>query len=205
LIVAARSFEEAEVDERPDNGIIVGEVVELKDEEGLGRVRVKFPELNNRLSNWAPIATLMAGSNRGAFFCPEKGDHVLIAFEHNDFRRPYVVGALWSKSQPPPTNDANDKNNLRSIVSRSGHKIVLDDTSGAEKIELIDKDGQRKVVIDSANRKIQVTCDSGDVEVKAGSGSVKVEATTIEIKASGSMTLEASGSMTIKGATVNIN
>lgn len=78
-------------------------------------------------------------------------------------------------------------------------------TPRKEKIEVIDKDGERKVILDSANRKIQVLCDTGDVEVKAGAGSVKVEATTVEISATGNMTLDAKGTMTIKGQLVLIN
>ncbi len=131
---------------------------------------------------------------------------MLVVFEHGDPRRPYIVGCLWSQADAPPPDDGQPtQNNWRFIVSRSGHIIKLDDTQGKEKIEVIDKDGERKVILDSANRKIQVLCDTGDVEVKAGAGSVKVEATTVEISATGNMTLDAKGTMTIKGQLVLIN
>jgi uncharacterized protein involved in type VI secretion and phage assembly len=195
-----------------DNGIVIGVVKHLDDPEGIGRVRAELPHLNNQLSDWAKVAAPMAGKDRGAFFRPEKDDEVLIAFGHGEARVPYVIGALWSTVDTPPADDgktASDgttpANNWRFFKSRSGHVIKLDDTQGAEKIELIDKDKKRRVVIDSANSKIQVICDQGDVEVQAKAGSVKVEATTVEIKASGNMTLEATGTMTVKGATVNIN
>ena len=189
-----------------DNGILIGEVIDLNDTEGLGRVRVRYPTLENQESDWVPLVTLMAGADRGTFFRPEIGDKVLVAFEHGDPRRPYILGGLWSQSDRPPNDDGQpDRNNWRFIQSRSGHKILLDDTQGQEKIEIIDKDNARKVVIDSANQKILVICDSGDVEVTASAGSVKVEAMTVELKATGNMTLEATGTMTITGATVNIN
>ncbi len=189
-----------------DNSILIGEVTDLNDPENLGRVKVKFPTLENQVSDWAPLVCVMAGSGRGVFFRPEKGDKVLVAFEHGEPTRPYILGGLWSQADPPPEDDGQpDKNNWRFIQSRSGHRIILDDTQGGEKIVIIDKDNTRKVVIDSANQKIQVICDSGDVEVKASTGSVKVEAQTVELKATGNMTLEATGTMTIKGATVNIN
>ena len=188
------------------NGIVIGEVSCLDDPENLGRVKVTFPHLGNQESDWAKLATLMAGPDRGVFFRPEKGDEVLVALEHGDYRRAYIVGSLWSKADKPPADDGNaKKNNWRFIKSRSGHIIKLDDTQGAELIEITDKSGNHQIIIDTANTKIQVTCQTGDVEVKAGQGAVKVEATTVEIKASGSMTLEAGGTMTIKGATVNIN
>lgn len=191
---------------RSDHGVLIGLVTSLDDPENLGRVKVKFPTLGDQESDWARLATLMAGPERGVFFCPEVGDEVIVALECNDLRRPYILGGLWSQTDKPPRNDGNKtKNNWRFIRSRSGHLIKLDDTQGQERIEIFDKDGQRKVIIDSANQKIQVVCDSGDVEVKAASGKVKIEAPTIEIKASGNLNLEAGGTLTIKGATVNIN
>jgi uncharacterized protein involved in type VI secretion and phage assembly len=193
---------------------MIGVVNSLEDEEGLGRVQVVYPNLKDQESDWARLVSPMAGSERGIFFRPEVHDEVLIAFEQGDPRRPYVLGALWSSVDlPPPTEGSAADNNQRVIHSRSGHRILLDDTPGEEKIELIDKDDSRRVVIDSANEKIQVICDSGDVEVTAESGTVTIKAQTVEVEstgdmtltAGGSMTVEASGQMTISGATVNIN
>jgi uncharacterized protein involved in type VI secretion and phage assembly len=204
-----------------DSVIVIGIVADLNDPERLGRVRVTYPYLDDRMSDWARLVTPMAGGGRGIFFRPEKGDEVLMGFEHGDPRRPYVLGALWSKvDKPPLKSDEPTKNNLREIRSRSGHVVRFDDTAGKERIELIDKDGARKVIIDSASRKIQVVCDSGDVEVSAGAGSVKVNATTVEIVASGSvkiegstvevkakagLTLDGGATTTLKGGMVNIN
>jgi uncharacterized protein involved in type VI secretion and phage assembly len=188
------------------NGIVIGIVASLDDPDKLGRVRVKLPHLDNELSDWARLVSLMAGKDRGTFFRPEIGDEVLCAFEHGDARRPYVLGALWSSQDTVPSDDGRPtENNWRQIKSRSGHIIKLDDTRGAERIELIDKDGDRTVTIDSAARKIQVVCQSGDVEVTAPAGRVTVNARSIELKATGTINLEADGTFTIKGATVNIN
>lgn len=140
------------------------------------------------------------------FFRPEVDDEVLVGFELGDVRRPYILGSLWSSEDTPPPDDGQaSDNNWRFIKSRNGHIVKLDDTDGQEKIEIIGSDGERQIVFDIAGRKIQITCDSGDIEVSAPSGSVKVDATTVEIKASGDMTLEATGTMTISGSTVNIN
>ena len=188
------------------NGLVIGTVVDLDDPERIGRIKVQYPHLNDEQSDWARLVTPMAGNDRGCFFRPEKGDEVLVAFEHGEPRRPYIVGSVWSTVDKPPADDGQaTQNNWRFIKSRSGHVIKFDDTQGKEKIELIDKDEQRRVVIDSANKKIQVICDQGDVEVTAKSGSVTIDAMTVDVKASANMTLQATGTMTIKGATVNIN
>lgn len=192
--------------ERNTNGIVIGLVIDLKDKQNIGRVQVKYPHLEDQPSDWARIAAPMAGGKRGAFFRPEVGDEVLVAFEHGDPRRPYIIGALWSTADPPPDNIGDAAaNDIRVIVSRSKHMIVLDDTPGKEKVIIVDKDNKRKVIIDSANSKIEVICDQGNVEVKAATGDVKVEAVNVSVKATAELKLEATGNVTIKGAMVNIN
>ncbi len=189
-----------------ENGILIGVVADLEDPEGLGRVRAQFPNLGDQLSNWAKIAAPMAGNGRGFFFRPEVGDEVLVAFEMGDPRRPYVLGALWSKVDTPPSDDGKPKdNNWRFIKSRSGHILKFDDTQGSERIEIIDKDERHKIVIDTSGDKIQIICDSGNVEIKATAGKIQIEASEAEIKTTGNMTLQAGGQMTIKGSVVNIN
>jgi uncharacterized protein involved in type VI secretion and phage assembly len=189
-----------------DNGIIIGQVTNLEDPENLGRIKVKYPSLNGQESDWASLVSQMAGSERGSFFRPEVGDTVLVGFEHGEARHPYILGSVWTQASKPPADDGDKKkNNWRFIKSRSGHIIKLDDTQGGEKIEITDKNGTHKVIIDSANKKIQVMCENGDVEISAGSGKVAVSAQTIELNASGSMTISAQGDLTISGATVKIN
>ena len=187
------------------NGIVIGIVSDLEDPEGLGRIRYTSVETGVQ-SNWTRISTPMAGPGWGIRCLPDLGTEILVAYEHGDGRFPYVLGALWNQSDPPPEDDGNtSNNNWRTFKSRSGHVISFDDTAGAEKIEVVDKDGQRKMILDSANRKIQVVSEVGDVEVSAQAGNCKIEALTVEVKASANMSLEAGGIMTIKGAVVNIN
>jgi uncharacterized protein involved in type VI secretion and phage assembly len=194
-------------DEHDSNGITIGLVISLEDEANLGRIKLSYPNLpGNVESDWARLSSPMAGKGRGAFFRPEVGDEVLVAFEHGDPRRPYILGSLWSEEDKPPPDDGDKKaNNWRFIRSRCGHIILLDDTSGKEKIELIDKEGKRRVTIDSANKKIQVICDEGDVEIKAPRGNVLIEADNVTVRANQTLTLEANQTTNVKGGTVNIN
>ena len=180
-----------------DNGLVVGVVDDLDDPEGLGRVRVKLPHLDNELSDWAALVTPMGGKDRGVVFRPERDDTVLVAFEMGDPRRPYVLGAFWSKPNPPPDlGDPAKENNLRVIRSRSGHVVRLDDTSGSERIEVIDAKERLKIVLDSAANEIAITSDGG---------TVRVEASTVKVAATGNAEVSASGTLTLKGSRVEIN
>lgn len=188
------------------NGLLVGVVHSLDDPDRLGRVQVAFPELGGVVSDWAGLATLMAGSKRGSLFRPEIGDEVIVGFLQGDMRAPYVLGGVWSKQGPPPADDGSPtRNNWRFVTSRSGHIVRFDDTPGAEKVELIDKDGKRSVVLDSAGRKVTVTADEGDVEVSAPNGDVRLTGRTVHVHATGSLTLAGDQGVTITGLTVDIN
>jgi uncharacterized protein involved in type VI secretion and phage assembly len=189
-----------------ENGIVIGIVADLDDPEQLGRVRVKFPHLNGEISNWARIATPMGGKDRGLFLRPERDDEVLVAFEQGDPRRPNVVGSFWSKADPPPPDDGRPvDNNWRFFRSRAGHLLKFDDTSGAERIEIIGKDGDHKVVIDVSGKKIEISCANGDIALSAPKGKLSIDAQQVEIRASTTMKLEATGAMTVSGQTVSIN
>ncbi len=85
-------------------GVTVAVVTDDRDPEGLCRVKVRCPRLGaNGEGGWAPVVVPMAGDRRGAFFVPQVGDEVLVAFEQGDPRAPYVLGALWDGSAPPPS------------------------------------------------------------------------------------------------------
>ena len=92
------------------NGVVIGIVTNV----GEGKVKIKFPWLHEKdedekESNWARIATAMAGNDKGTFFMPEVGDEVLVAFEQGDFNSPYVIGFLWNGKDKPPEIDIKKK------------------------------------------------------------------------------------------------
>ena len=194
-------------------GVVVGIVTNNEDPEKLGRLKVKFPWLSDQdESNWARIATPMAGNERGIYFLPEINDEVLIIFEQGDVRFPYIIGALWNGKDKPPLTNENGQNDVRVIKSRSGHLIRLNDEQGKETIEIIDKTGKNSIVLDTAANSIAIAAD-GDITLSAPQGTIKLEAESIEIKSSADTKLEsgagtdvtASSTMNLKGQTINLN
>jgi uncharacterized protein involved in type VI secretion and phage assembly len=193
-------------------GVAVGVVTNNQDSEGLGRVKVRFPWLSDEdESHWARVLTPMAGNQRGLYFIPEVDDEVLVAFQHGDIRFPYILGALWNgKDKPPESNDG--ANNLRTIKSRSGHIIRLDDTDGAEKIEIIDKSKKNSIIVNTAENTITIVADA-DITIRSASSKLILEGNGIEMKsqagvkveASQGMELKAGSQLNIKGSVVNIN
>lgn len=160
---------------------VIAKVVNNQDPDKLSRVKVQIPTLGGEDETWwAPIAALGAGKDRGWYFLPEVDDEVLVMFAHGDIRRPVVIGALWNGSDAPP--DTNDGSNERkTIVSREGSKIILDDDQGT--ITLEDGGGEGKILIEAD--KITIESSSGDVCFQAPEGEMTVVAN--ELKAEGTM------------------
>ena len=193
-------------------GVVVGIVKDINDPKNLGRVRVDFPWLaeaaddvsdpeekkGRAYSYWARIATLMAGKNRGTYFIPEVGDEVLVAFEYGDINRPMVLGSLWNHDdQPPEKMDGDAKNDVRSIHSRSGHKIILNDSKDKPSITIVDKTGENSIFVDSKNNAMVIKV-KGDLSIEVG-GNISIKAKgKIDIKADQDIAAEAQANLTLK-------
>lgn len=187
------------------NGVVIGVVTNINDPEKLGRVQVKYPWLpkykgSDLSSNWARLATLGAGTNRGVFFTPEIDDEVLIAFENGDVNYPYVVGALWNGSDKPPEGKIVDSNkvNQRIVRSRSGHVIILDDTQGAEKITIQDKTGKNSIEIDSKENTMMFK-SAGDLTIDAGGKLIIKSKQDLSVQSMAKGSIKASSNMDIEG------
>ena len=125
-------------------GIVTGVVSNLEDPDEKGRVKVRFPWLPDEIeSQWARVSSFMAGPDRGAFFRPEIDDEVVVAFDRGDVRFPVILGSLWNgqDSAPEESGSQSADNNIRIIKSRSGHKVIIDDTSDSEAIRIEDIHG----------------------------------------------------------------
>lgn len=210
--------EEPRAQTRRVNGVVTGLVTDNRDPEGRARVKVSFPWLAEQArSDWAKIAVPMAGKNRGTFFLPEVGDEVLVAFEHGDLHHPYIIGVLWNAEDTPPYSNPDGNNNLRVIRSRSGHEltfcddkegggekvelrtnsghvITLDDSTGAERIEIKDKSGGNVLVMDSRR---------GEVSLRSQTRLV-IKSPRIEIEADAHMKLSCGAVLEIKGGIVKL-
>jgi uncharacterized protein involved in type VI secretion and phage assembly len=174
-------------------GVYPAVVSDSNDPDGQGRVKVRLPWLpddSGGYSVWARMATLMAGANRGSWFIPDVDDEVLVAFEAGDPRRPYVVGALWNgQDAPPESMDGAGNNFVKSITSRNGAKITLDDQDGREQL-ILETPGGQKITMQDGPGQIEVRDSNGNSITLSTSGvsvvaaaKVSVQASTVEVSA----------------------
>ncbi len=195
------------------HGVAVAVVIDNVDTTGEARVQVQLPWLPG-VEPWARVAVGSAGSGRGFYLIPQVGDEVLVAFEHGDVRAPYVLGSLWNGMDKPPTTVATDARSKVILRTEQGHEIRLDDldqslkittpggpkiTVEPQKIEL--EAGSAKVTLEASGK---IVLDAAtEIELKATT--IKLNGTTIDVKASSNLTLQAGASCSVQGATVRIN
>ncbi len=162
-------------------GVYPALVTDVVDPDNQGRVEVEFPwtseEDSSQAHAWARLATFMAGGERGSWFIPEVDDEVLVTFVAGDPRWPVVIGSLWNGvDETPEAMDTAGDNNIRSITSRSGHKLTFDDTSGAEKVEVVTQGGHILNLDDGSGGEITLR-HSGGSEIKIdASGTISITA-----------------------------
>ncbi len=139
----------------------------------------------------APARTMMpgAGAGRGMFMMPEMGDEVVVAFEGGDSNSPIVLGGLFNNQSPAPSQGSSSTdNNIRTIVSRSGHELTMDDSPGGGGVT-VKTSGGRSLTLD----------DSGSITIGGlGGMSIQLDDT------SGSLTINAPLSITMNTTTVSI-
>jgi uncharacterized protein involved in type VI secretion and phage assembly len=191
-------------------GVAIGVVTQNDDPERLCRVKVSYPwHEQPRESYWARLAAPMAGKDRGMVMIPEVGDEVLVGFEREDLRFPYVLGALWNgKDAPPQANDGS--NDQRVFKSRKGHRLLFDD--GARGVVELALDDGKKLRMDADGIKLDdgkgnsfsIDSNSGAVKVVAGA-KLSIKAVSIEIEASGTLTIKAGAVMTIGASLIKLN
>ncbi len=188
------------------------------------RVKVKFPWLpmdGQDESFWARIVVPMAGAKRGTYFLPEVDDQVLVIFEHGDIGRPLIIGGVWSEKQKPPEKNDNGKNNVRVIKSKTGHRLIFDDTDGSERVILVDSTNQNKILLDNANKVLTIETADGDIEIKASAGAVRFHGkkllltsaqkltgtggVKLQLATSGAFGAKASQDLILKGGLTQIN
>jgi type VI secretion system secreted protein VgrG len=167
----------------PSAEIQLGKVLDNNDPDSQGKVQVQlqWQELAGLKTPFVRVMTPDAGSsdkvskNRGLVLIPEVGDQVIVAFRYNDPTRPFVLGSLFHGKVG---SGGGGSNNTKSLSSKSGHTVTLDDGGG---IDIKDKTGGNFVNIDG-NNKVTVT-SSQTIELTNGKASITLDGDKITIYA----------------------
>lgn len=184
-------------------------VVENKDEQKLGRIRVQFPwqeiQSKDMKTPWLRIAVPYAGTSKGQQFVPEIGEEVMVGFEMNNAERPYIIGSFYNGGNGKPDEnwavskeETGTSNNIKAIRTRNGHTILFNDKGDAGLLEIYDnKNNTYHITLSADDKKITIY-SAGNVEVVA-KNNINVSADgNIDVIAKGDIGVNADGDIGIK-------
>jgi uncharacterized protein involved in type VI secretion and phage assembly len=189
--------------------IVVGLVTNNEDPDGLGRVRVKYPVLDDGTEGWwARLVIPGAGQGRGIVAVPLVGDEVLVAFEHGSEQHPYVLGSVYNGTAKPATLATTDG----TFSAHSDKDVKVSATGGMT----LSSDGDALLTTKPGGDGApgNVTVDSkGDLTLAGATKLTASAGTEAAISAQAQMTLsggtklalDASGEVTISGQAITIS
>lgn len=204
------AYPQKRFDRHPISNLQTGVVVDNNDPDKLGRVKVKFPWNSSDETPWVRMLTPHAGKDHGWYSIPEIGDEVLIGYEQDSPDLPIALGSLYNKDDSPHADTGGQDNNVKLFVTRSGHKIVLNDTDGKEQVSITTKDGKNQIILDVGSQPSITIESKGDISIKAD-GSIAIKGKSIsldsdqeiKLKAGADLKAEAGANLTTKASAMH--
>lgn len=182
----------------------LAEVIEVDEAGSRGRIRVRLLAFDGVDTQDGPIDARLcvpfAGGDRGAFFVPDVGDEVVVAFLGGDLRQAVVLGGVWNGRNAPPETlgGSGDRVDRWAFVGKSGTRVAIVEEDGNAQIHLATRSGGADVasiVIDRA--------EGGKITLKAGSTEMVLENSGVSIQTPGSCEISCS-THEITAATVDV-
>ena len=135
-------------------------VTDNKDPKNLSRVRVKVPEIfGDEETGWCLPCTPYAGDKVGLAAVPPEGSLVYVEWPAGDTARtPIWSGGLWADG----AGVAGAGPDALVLVTPAGHKILLSDEKGKEKVEVI------------AKSKARITLDKNGATIAFGKAKIEL-------------------------------
>lgn len=194
------------------------------------QVEIDLGEEDKFQTDWVQVAQPHAGDGYGAYWLPEVGDEVLLAFRLGDLSRPYVIGSLWGGDNKIPSETANAKNTIQRIKTKGGHEIVFSAEKDKERLEIHtpknlkitledetqtiliqDKDGKNMLKVNGQEGGIEITaenaisfnssCGGAFLKLDGSEKKAILKADTISLESLQHLQIKGKGTLELTGGT----
>ncbi|WP_046243796.1 type VI secretion system Vgr family protein [Hymenobacter terrenus] len=156
----------------------LAEVIDLKDPERLGRLRLRYPwqvaSPADAETDWVRMTTPYSGDGKGQLFNPELGSQVLVGYEQNRAETPVVLGNLVHGQNKQAAKYSPADNHLKGLQTAGGNKFVMKDTKG-----------EQHILISNSNN--------------------KGTAVAVSFKGDGSVHIHSNGPVTVNGSVITLD
>ncbi len=178
-------------------------VKDNKDPKGLGRVKVQASwQKGNDTTPWIRLANQMSGNDYGFYFVPEIGEQVIVGYEMGNPQLPIVLGSAYhgKAKQPEKKNDQNYKKTIR---TKGGNEILINDEKGKEVIQIKNPKGANQITLSMDGKGKIVVESKGDIEILA-KDTIKMEAQKIILDAKVDVKITAGSKLKTSAANTQI-
>jgi len=176
-------------------------VISNSDPTNQGRVQVRFDWQMHDVTDFIRVMTPDGGGsdkvnkNRGFMAIPEVGDQVMVNFIHNHPDRPFVMGGMFHGKVG---GGGGQGNNVKSLSSKSGNIICLNDGAG---IEIKDKNGNYVTLSGSGDVTTFVSNDNTEDIGNNHTTNVTTKTTINVGKDQSVLTMDNAGNISLEGKT----
>lgn len=189
-------------------GVANAVVTDINDPKKQGRVKLRFPWLDDQyVSDWTRTVQF-GGVGGGGVIAPDVKDEVLVGFDRGALDHPFVIGGLYNGKDLPGTVDVpladptRGRTVRRTLADRSGDRLdLLDQRVGKRGVRL--STGDNKLTINLDRAKTEITVDSRGSVTIHGSTSVSVDAgRNLSLTAGGKVSIRSGGLLDIQGRSI---
>lgn len=176
----------------------LAEVIDAKDPDGLGRVRVRYPwpvaNPRDAETGWLRVLTPYSGAGKGQLFTPEVGSQVIIGYESGLAEQPYVQGNLFHGRNAAGAKYSHNGGEVKGIQTMAGNRITFHDKKGEEKI-VITSGKQKDTAIEISFK------GKGKIEIKTQGDLIFAAGQNVSIQAGKKLSLKA-GELTMQAKSI---
>lgn len=163
----------------------VGVVVDNRDPERKGRIRLYLGAAGGGASAWLPVLRRHAGAGSGPWTLPEVGTQAAYILTNAERCEGVALGFVRDETRRPPETSTKKASDSKVIQTRK-HRIEIIEEDGKEEIRAESAGGKMRAVI-NRDGGISLVNELGDINIKCRS--LRVEGEGLAMQAGGAVTL----------------
>ena len=195
----------------------VGIVVDNRDPERKGRIKLYLGAGGGGASAWLPVLRRHAGAGHGPWTLPDVGTQAAYILTNAERCEGVALGFVRDETRRPPETGTKKASDSKVIQTRK-HRIEIIEEDGKEEIRLESAGGKMRAVI-SRDGGISLVNELGDINIKCRSlrvegdglamragGAVKLRTEdSLKVKADGKIAVESGSEVKVKGKNVRLH
>ena len=179
----------------------VGIVVDNRDPERKGRIKLYLGAAGGGASAWLPVLRRHAGDGHGPWTLPEVGTQAAYILTNAERCEGVALGFVRDETRRPPETSTKKASDSKVIQTRK-HRIEIIEEDGKEEIRVESAGGKMRAVI-SKDGGISLVNELGDINIKCRS--LRVEGDGLAMQAGGKIAIEGGSEVKVAGKNVRLH